>query len=142
MTLKQWVEGMNENNVRLDDNSIEIFLGQMINGLSYLHRNHIAHNDLHSSNIMVTEDEEGCVLMKIVDFGMSEYFSEFNSPAADIKGLGQLLKLVMSLLDTEHPEFKQALDDFVYTCLKGVFANMNEVHNEFQSMKQLLKSED
>ena len=77
MTLKQWVEGMKENEVQLHDSSIEIFLQQMIDGLSYLHKNNVTHNDLHSSNVMVTEDEEVAILMKIVDFGQSAYLSEF-----------------------------------------------------------------
>ena len=145
MNLEEWVQGMNENNVRLDDRSILIFMDQLIGGLSYLHNNNILHNDLHSGNVMVTEDEEGCILMKIMDFGEARYFNQvtqINPTEADIKGLGLLLQLVVTLLDSNNPEFKEGLDVFIYTCLKRVFSNMDEMVREFQCLSEILKRED
>lgn len=43
----------------------------------------------------------------------------------------------MTLHDIQNAEFKTALDDFIYTYVKGVFSNMTEVQNEYQSIKKI-----
>ena len=51
---------------RKEENAISIFK-QMLEGLSYCHKNGIIHKDLTLNNILITEDKK----IKIIDFGLS-----------------------------------------------------------------------
>lgn len=51
----------------------EIFC-QVLEGLDYAHRQGIVHRDIKPSNIMLLEDHNGELLVKIVDFGLSKLF--------------------------------------------------------------------
>jgi serine/threonine protein kinase len=53
------------------ERSIEI-ARQVLAGLEAVHRKGIVHRDLKPENLMVVEDEEGRLLVKILDFGISK----------------------------------------------------------------------
>ena len=48
------------------------FFYQLINGLEYIHNLGIVHRDLKPENILLTKEH----LLKIIDFGLSNYFKE------------------------------------------------------------------
>lgn len=56
----------------LTDSESAFFYYQLINAIEYLHLNGIAHRDLKPENILLRENN----LIKIIDFGLSNYFDE------------------------------------------------------------------
>ena len=59
-------------NRRLSDEESSFFYFQLINGLEYLHSLGIVHRDLKPENLLLTNEH----LLKIIDFGLSNYFRE------------------------------------------------------------------
>ena len=59
-------------NRRLSDEEGAFFYFQLINGLEYLHSLGIVHRDLKPENLLLTNEH----LLKIIDFGLSNYFKE------------------------------------------------------------------
>ena len=61
---------------RLDESEASIFFYQLINSLEYIHSKGIAHRDLKPENLLLTKNKK----IKIIDFGLSNYFGGDTSP--------------------------------------------------------------
>ena len=61
-----------------DDKVIKKLLNDVLNGLSYLHKNGIIHRDIKPANILIKETIDGPVA-KITDFGISKISDSINS---------------------------------------------------------------
>ena len=59
-------------NRRLSEEEASFFYYQLITGLEYIHSLGIVHRDLKPENLLLTKDH----LLKIIDFGLSNYFKE------------------------------------------------------------------
>ena len=59
-------------NRRLSEEESAFFYYQLINGLEYIHSLGIVHRDLKPENLLLTSEH----LLKIIDFGLSNYFKE------------------------------------------------------------------
>ena len=59
-------------NQRLNEDEAAFFYYQLINGLEYIHSLGIVHRDLKPENLLLTNDH----ILKIIDFGLSNYFKE------------------------------------------------------------------
>ena len=59
-------------NRRLSEEESAFFYYQLITGLEYIHSLGIVHRDLKPENLLLTKDH----LLKIIDFGLSNYFKE------------------------------------------------------------------
>ncbi len=55
---------------RLSEEESSYFFYQLINGLEYIHHNNVVHRDLKPENLLISGDN----LLKIIDFGLSNYF--------------------------------------------------------------------
>ena len=58
-------------NQRLNEDEAAFFYYQLINGLEYIHSLGIVHRDLKPENLLLTNDH----ILKIIDFGLSNYFT-------------------------------------------------------------------
>ncbi len=59
---------------RLSEEESSFFFYQIINGLEYIHSLNICHRDLKPENLLLTKDH----ILKIIDFGLSNYFYDKN----------------------------------------------------------------
>jgi len=57
---------------KLEENEASMFFYQLINALDYIHSLGIAHRDLKPENLLLLDNK----LIKIIDFGLSNFFSE------------------------------------------------------------------
>ena len=62
-------------NKYLSEEESAFFYYQLINGLEYIHSLGIVHRDLKPENLLLTKDH----ILKIIDFGLSNYFKEGQS---------------------------------------------------------------
>jgi len=67
--------------------AVEI-LRQVASALALAHRNQIIHRDLKSQNLMLTADQHGRTMVKLVDFGIAKTFDE---PAVQLTEAGFVL---------------------------------------------------
>jgi serine/threonine-protein kinase len=49
---------------------------QTLAGLGYLHSRNLIHRDISPENLMVTKDESGCLLVKLIDLGIAKSLEE------------------------------------------------------------------
>ena len=61
---------------RLSEDEAAFFFYQLINGLEYIHSLGIVHRDLKPENLLLTSEH----ILKIIDFGLSNYFKENQEP--------------------------------------------------------------
>ena len=59
---------------KLSEEETSYFFYQLINGLDYIHHKNIVHRDLKPENLLLSKDN----ILKIVDFGLSNYFKDNN----------------------------------------------------------------
>ena len=59
---------------RLSEEEASFFYYQIINGLEYIHSLNMVHRDLKPENLLLTKDH----ILKIIDFGLSNYFYDKN----------------------------------------------------------------
>ena len=59
---------------KLSEEESSYYFYQLVNGLEYIHSNNIIHRDLKPENLLLTKNN----ILKIIDFGLSNYNSEDN----------------------------------------------------------------
>ncbi|XP_072303404.1 death-associated protein kinase 2 [Eucyclogobius newberryi] len=132
------------------------FMHQILNGLSYMHAQHIAHFDLKPENIMLSE-KVSQPNIKLIDFGLAqrlepgqEYLSTSGTPqyiapevikseplttAADMWGIGVITYILLSGLspfqgDTDEETLNNVID-LKYEFEEGPFKSTSDMAKDF-----------
>jgi serine/threonine-protein kinase len=61
-------------------------MGDVARGLAAAHRSGVIHRDLKPSNIFLHEDRAGCVVPKVLDFGVSKILHQASEPGLTVSG--------------------------------------------------------
>lgn len=56
----------------LDPRTVIVIGEQTLAGLGYLHARNLIHRDISPENLMVTRDDDGCLLVKLIDLGIAK----------------------------------------------------------------------
>ena len=107
MTLAQWLNSSPSRAQR------ERVLAQLLEVMEYIHGLQLVHNDLKSSNILITRNGQN---VKLIDFGLSDTdsTSETNNASTDI----QLFANILTLL------FPKRYRPIARACQRGQYANI------------------
>ena len=123
MTLAQW---LNSSPTRAQRERV---LAQLLEVMEYIHGLQLVHNDLKSSNILITRNG---LNVKLIDFGLSntDSTSDNNNSTTDI----QLLANVLTLL------FPNSYRSIVRACQQGKYANIAALKHAFHRRQIWQKS--
>ena len=114
MTLAQW---LNSSPSRVQRERV---LAQLLEVMEYIHGLQLVHNDLKSSNILITRNGQN---VKLIDFGLSDTdsTSETNNASTDI----QLFASILTLL------FPKRYRPIARACQRGQYANIAALKQAF-----------
>ena len=70
-SLKQYIEELRSKGVTLTERALYMSLIQIARGVQYMHTEGVAHLDIKTSNILITEEKDD-IIFKLCDFGTSE----------------------------------------------------------------------
>ena len=114
MTLAQWLNSSPSRAQR------ERALAQLLEVMEYIHGLQLVHNDLKSSNILITRNGQN---VKLIDFGLSDTdsTSETNNASTDI----QLFASILTLL------FPKRYRPIARACQRGQYANIAALKQAF-----------
>ena len=114
MTLAQW---LNSSPTRAQRERV---LAQLLEAMEYIHGLQLVHNDLKSSNILITRNGQN---VKLIDFGLSDTdsTSETNNASTDI----QLFASILTLL------FPKRYRPIARACQRGQYANIASLKQAF-----------
>ena len=114
MTLAQW---LNSSPSRVQRERV---LAQLLEVMEYIHGLQLVHNDLKSSNILITRNGQN---VKLIDFGLSDTdsTSDTNNTGADI----QLFASILTLL------FPKRYRPIARACQRGQYANIAALKQAF-----------
>ena len=115
MTLAQW---LNSSPTRAQRERV---LAQLLEVMEYIHGLQLVHNDLKSSNVLITRNGQN---VKLIDFGLSDTdsTSETNNASTDI----QLFANILTLL------FPKRYRPIARACQHGQYANIAALKQAFQ----------
>jgi serine/threonine protein kinase len=71
---KGTTKGMTIVGGHFDESTSALFFLDMLNGLAYLHDNHIAHRDIKPENTLISQTAGGIPIAKLSDFGVAHMF--------------------------------------------------------------------
>ena len=123
MTLAQWLNSSPSRAQR------ERVLAQLLEVLDYIHSLQLVHNDLKSSNILITRNGQN---VKLIDFGLSDTdsTSDRNNASTDI----QLFANILTLLFPKHYR------PIARACQQGKYANIATLKQAFRRRQIWQKS--
>ena len=107
----------------------ERVLSQLLEVLDYIHSLQLVHNDLKSSNILITRNGQN---VKLIDFGLSDTDStdDNNDASIDIQLFGNILTLL----------FPKRYRHIARTCQQGQYANIAALKQAFRRRQIWQKS--
>ena len=123
MTLAEWLATSPAHALR------ERVLMQLLEVLEYIHSLQLVHNDLKSSNILITRNG---LNVKLIDFGLSDTdsTSDNNSVITDIQLFGNILSLL----------FPKRYRPIVRACQQGKYAHIAALKQAFRRRQTWQKS--
>ena len=123
MTLAEWLQSSPSRAQR------ERTLAQLLEVMEYIHGLQLVHNDLKSSNILITRNGQN---VKLIDFGLSDTdsTSETNNASTDI----QLFASILTLL------FPKRYRPIARACQLGKYANIAALKQAFRHRQIWRKS--
>ena len=123
MTLAQWLNSSPSRAQR------ERVLAQLLEVMEYIHGLQLVHNDLKSSNILITRNGQN---VKLIDFGLSntDSTSDNNNSTTDIQLLANILPLL----------FPNRYRSIVRACQLGKYANIAALKRAFHRRQTWQKS--
>eukprot|EP00826_Nyctotherus_ovalis_P046294 TRINITY_DN5213_c0_g2_i6.p1 TRINITY_DN5213_c0_g2~~TRINITY_DN5213_c0_g2_i6.p1 ORF type:complete len:245 (+),score=55.47 TRINITY_DN5213_c0_g2_i6:251-985(+) len=131
------LSGLIERGCSFDPPQVKCILQQMLEGLKYMHEQHIAHRDIKCSNILVNADG----VVKLADLGMSKRF-EMEGLLKRENGIVTLWYRAPELLNGS--DYSEAIDIWAAGCVMGklisgkaIFRGRDEKHQLDIIMKEL-----
>ncbi|CAN5573423.1 hypothetical protein BH10CYA1_BH10CYA1_21730 [soil metagenome] len=71
------------------DQAMPVFI-QICSGIAYMHAKGIIHRDIKPSNIVVTKDEHGLPVAKLLDFGLAKFLPTVNTTMKTLTKTGEI----------------------------------------------------
>ncbi|XP_073151963.1 cyclin-dependent kinase G-1-like [Henckelia pumila] len=135
--LRGFMDGISTEGKFMEYWEVKYLMRQLLEGVSFLHRNGIMHRDLKPSNILLSGNGE----LKICDFGLSKRFErEFDSHSHHV---GTLWYMAPELLTTEATVYSCAVDMWSVGCIMGEML-LNQVvlqgNSENEQLRKITKA--
>jgi serine/threonine protein kinase len=122
----EWIEGLGLNYLietrspQLQGNRIN-YLSQLCDAVQYLHNAQFLHRDLCPRNVMITKDEDGNGLVKLIDFGLTiPYTPQFCQPGNRTGTVDYLAPEIIKRMATDHRVDLFALGVTAYEVFTGM----------------------
>ncbi|QSL66815.1 hypothetical protein MERGE_001202 [Pneumocystis wakefieldiae] len=98
---------------RIDQQTIQLFTGQILEGLTYLHSQGIIHRDLKTDNILL--DVDG--ICKISDFGISKKSKEIYDNDSNMSMQGTIFWMAPEVIQNQKQGYSAKIDIWSLGCL-------------------------
>jgi hypothetical protein len=143
----------------LNEKQVVRLMIDIVHEVQELHKNRIAHNDIHANNVLINIDNPGKEFAKLIDFGCAVKFgtptdqtpkhklnllppdSRPVNEKSDIEGLRQTFTVLGRMINGAKPEFVGKLN-WLLMKLHAQDLTINEIESELNNIDSMLNKAD